>query len=204
MEKTDKAVVLPSDFGWSDIGSWKSLYDFLPKDKDNNVIDGDVIAKDTKNCFIMGRERLIATNYLENTVVVETPDSVFISDIDNSRDVKSIVAKLKEKGRKEYHEHKTLHYPWGVLTVLEEKDYCIVSRLIIYPDSMLEIKADVQTAKNLLVVEGSAKIKSNNHTDSFEKGESTIVSGKGTVEVSNPGSRPLYIVQVQIINPERY
>ena len=61
MEKTDRGVVLPSDFGWSDIGSWKSLYDFLPKDDDSNVIDGDVISNDSRGCFIMGRDRLSTT-----------------------------------------------------------------------------------------------------------------------------------------------
>ena len=64
MEKTDKSAVLPSDFGWSDIGSWKSLYDFMPKDANGNVIDGDVIPNRTQNCFIMGHERLIATDAL--------------------------------------------------------------------------------------------------------------------------------------------
>ncbi len=102
MEKTHRGAVLPSDFGWSDIGSWKSLYDFLPKDDNNNVIKGDVIAKKTRNCLIMGNERLITANCLENMVVVETSDSVFVSDMDNSRDVKSIVTELKEKKRKEY------------------------------------------------------------------------------------------------------
>ncbi|MBT8370162.1 MAG: mannose-1-phosphate guanylyltransferase, partial [Deltaproteobacteria bacterium] len=89
MEKTAKGVVLPSDFKWSDIGSWKSLYDFLPKDADRNVIDGDIIANNTQGSFIMGRDRLIATNHLKDMVVVETPDSIFVSDIDHSRDVKS-------------------------------------------------------------------------------------------------------------------
>ena len=200
MEKTDKGVVLPSDFGWSDIGSWKSLYDFLPKDENNNVIDGDVIAKDTKNCFIMGRERLIATNYLKNTVVVDTPDSVFISDINNSRDVKSIVAQLKEKGRKEYHEHKTLRHPWGILTLLEQRDDFTVSKLIIYPGSMLQIKVDLSTTKHLLVIKGQANIKSDKQTRFFEKGESILISDKEAVEVTNPETRPLYIIQVQMNN----
>ena len=81
MEKTRKGAVVPSDFGWSDIGSWKSLYDFLPKDADGNVIDGDVITNDTQNCFIMGYERLIATNSIDGKVIVETPDSVFVKSI---------------------------------------------------------------------------------------------------------------------------
>ena len=102
MEKTDKGAVLPSDFGWSDIGSFKSLYDFLPKDDKGNVMIGDVIAQKTKNCLVIGSKRLVAANHLENMVVVETSDSVFISAMESTQDVKAIVAELKEKKRKEY------------------------------------------------------------------------------------------------------
>ncbi|MGD8724311.1 MAG: mannose-1-phosphate guanylyltransferase, partial [Desulfobacterales bacterium] len=94
MEKTARGVVLPSDFGWSDIGSWKSLYDFLEKDADNNVIEGDVMVQNTRNSLILGHGRLIAANHLRDMVVVETADSVFVSDLENSRDVKSFVANL--------------------------------------------------------------------------------------------------------------
>ena len=197
MEKTEKGVVLPSDFGWSDIGSWKSLYDFLPKDENNNVIDGDVIAKDTKNCFIMGHERLIATNHIDNMVVVETPDSVFVSDIVNSRNVKSIVAQLKEKGRKEYHEHKTVHHPWGILTVLEEQDDYIVAKLIVYPGSTFQIKVDGSMFKHLIVIKGRAKIKSARQTLLLNKGESTVISKNDPAELENPGNEPLFIIQVR-------
>ena len=102
MERTDKGAILPSDFGWSDIGSWKALYDFLEKDADNNVIKGDVIAKKTRNCLIIGNERLVTANGLENMVVVETSDSVLISDMSNTQDVKTIVTEIKKKKRKEY------------------------------------------------------------------------------------------------------
>jgi mannose-1-phosphate guanylyltransferase len=197
MEKTEKGVVLPSDFGWSDIGSWKSLYDFLPKDENNNVIDGDVIAKDTKNCFIMGHERLIATNHLDNMVIIETPDSVFVSDIVNSKNVKSIVAQLKEKGRKEYHEHKTVHHLWGILTVLEEKDDYIVAKLIVYPGSTFQIKVDESMFKHLIIIKGRAKIKSTRQTMLLNKGESTVISENDTAELENPGNEPLFIIQIR-------
>src|SRR4030066_1562884 len=84
MEKTRRGVVIPSEFGWSDIGSWKSLYDFLPKDKDNNVIEGDVVSSDTKDCFIKGEGRLIVANCLRNIAVVETAGAGFVSDLDKS------------------------------------------------------------------------------------------------------------------------
>ncbi|MDL1967269.1 MAG: mannose-1-phosphate guanylyltransferase/mannose-6-phosphate isomerase [Deltaproteobacteria bacterium] len=198
MENTDKGVVLPSDFGWSDIGSWKSLYDFLPKDGDNNVIDGDIIAKDTKNCFIMSGERLIATNHLNRIVVVETPDSVFVSDLDNSRDVKSIVDKLKEKKRKEYRKHKTVQHSWGSLTVLEHEDDIKVERLVIYPDSNLQFKVKKPGLQHLIVVKGHVKITLNMETEWLTRGESKIFFGNESVKIDNPEKEPVCIIRVKV------
>ncbi len=196
MEKTTRGVVLPSDFGWSDIGSWKSLYDFLPKDADLNVIDGDVIANDTRGCFILGRDRLIAVNHLKDSVVVETPDSIFVSDIDHSRDVKSIVARLKEKGRKEYHQHRTIYYPWGSQTWLEQKNDFTVSKLMIYPGSTLQVDMDASAAIHLIVVQGAARVTADGQTRLLNQGMSTAIAEKGGVLVENAGDQPIYLIQV--------
>jgi mannose-1-phosphate guanylyltransferase/mannose-6-phosphate isomerase len=203
MEKTTRGVVLPSDFGWSDIGSWKSLYDFLPKDADLNVIDGDVIANDTRGCFILGRDRLIAVNHLKDAVVVETPDSIFVSDIDHSRDVKSIVARLKEKGRKEYHQHRTIHYPWGSRAWLEQKEGFIVARLMIYPASTLQTEMDAPAAMHLVVVKGAAKVTTDGQSLILNQGMSTVISDKGLVSVENTGDQPVYLIEVLIVPVKR-
>ena len=196
MEKTTRGVVLPSDFGWSDIGSWKSLYDFLPKDDDLNVIDGDVLANETRGCFILGRDRLIAVNHLEDSVVVETPDSIFVSDIDHSRDVKSIVARLKEKGRKEYHQHRTIHHPWGSQTWLEQKKDFTVSRLMIYPASTLQVDLDGSSAMHLIAVKGAAIVTVDGQALLLNQGMSTAITEQGGVSVENTGVEPVYLIQV--------
>ena len=196
MEKTEKGVILPSDFGWSDIGSWKSLYDFLPKDKNSNVIDGDVIAKDTKHCFIMGRERLIATNHLENIVIVETPDSVFVSDIDNSRDVKAIVSELKERGRKEYQKHKLVHHPWGSFTLLEEKNGTETARLVI--DSGSEFQARTEGITHFFVIKGKGTVLCDNQSRILKSGESTTFAEKLSVTIQNSADEPLHIIRIRI------
>lgn len=196
MEKTEKGVILPSDFGWSDIGSWKSLYDFLPKDRNRNVIDGDVISKDTKHCFIMGRERLIAANHIENLVIVETPDSVFVSDIDHSRDVKAIVSELKERGRKEYHKHKTVHYPWGSFTLLEEKNGAETARLVIDSGSAFQTQADALT--HLFVIRGSGIFTSEKQTRTLKSGDSMTVSEKLAMTIHNSGEEPLHIIRISL------
>ncbi len=198
MEKTDRGVVLPSNFGWSDIGSWKSLYDFLPKDDDLNVIDGDVITKGTRGCFIMGRDRLIATNHIANMVIVETPDSIFVSDIDRSRDVKSIVARLKEKGRKEYHQHRTLHFPWGSRTLLEQKGGYTVFRLQVYPSSTLQAEVAAGASMHLITVKGPARVDANGRTQSLNQGKALTVSAPGVVRIENNSEETIYLIQVQL------
>ena len=198
MEKTARGVVLPSDFGWSDIGSWKSLYDFLPKDDDLNVIDGDIITNDTQGCFILGRDRLIATNHLENMVVVETPDSIFVSDIDRSRDVKSIVARLKAKGRQEYHQHRSIHFPWGSRTLLEQKDGYTVFRLLVYPSSTLQAEVAAGACMHLIAVKGPARVDAIGKTQSLNQGQALTVSKPGVVRIENKSEEPIYLIQVQL------
>lgn len=189
MEKTKKGAVLPSDFGWSDIGSWKSLYDFLPKDASGNVIDGDVVVQNTQNCFIFGYERLIAANRLKDMVIVETPDAVFVSDIDNSRDVKNIVDTIKEEGREEHHHHRTVHHPWGSATLLEKSEHYQVSRLIVYPGLSFETSGAI----NLSVVSGAAAMPDGKL---LQKGMSLTLSE--TTIIRNEGSDPLYLIEVGI------
>jgi mannose-1-phosphate guanylyltransferase/mannose-6-phosphate isomerase len=171
--------------------------DLIPKDAGGNVIDGDVISEDTRNCFIMGYERLIATNGIRNMVVVETPDSVFVSDMETSRDVKNIVEKLKEKGRHEYQRHKTSYHPWGTLTVLEMKpDFSVVKRNI-YPGSTSEIISDGSLV-NLVVVKGVAKSIINGRSISFDKGQCVTPTGQQMVILENAGDEPLVVIGVQL------
>jgi len=198
MEKTEKGVVLPSDFGWSDIGSWKSLYDFLPKDENMNVIDGDVIALDTKNSFIMGHDRLIATNRLDNMVVVETPDSVFVSDINNSRDVKTIVTELKKKGRNEYHHHRTVYHPWGSIKLLEQKDDFQTDRIVLYSGTQFEDHVDGSMHRHLIVISGRVEISTAGETQILEREQTAVVAEKGALIFKNIGRETVTIIQVQV------
>lgn len=200
MEKTGKGVVLPSDFGWSDIGSWKSLYDFLKKDEDNNVVDGDVILQDTRNCLILGHDRLIATNRLRDMAVVETADSVFVSDLDRSRDVKSIVSKLKDQGRREFHQHCSVYHPWGIFKLLDHADSYTMAELTVYPRSSLELPANKNTAYHLFVVKGQATVSAGSGRKILNSRESITCSAKEQVRIDNTQKAELYLIQLELKN----
>ena len=200
MEKTDKCVVLPSDFGWSDIGSWKSLYDFLKKDANDNVIEGDVIAQDTRNCFILGHDRLIATNHLQDVVVVETPDSIFVSDLDHSRDVKSIVSGLKEKGREEYHQHRTVYHPWGISELLTRRKGYTAAELTVYPDASLQLLGDAASTQHVFVTSGQALVSIGSQKKALSSGESVTSQADEQMSIENMGKQKLNLIQVKLKN----
>jgi mannose-1-phosphate guanylyltransferase/mannose-6-phosphate isomerase len=200
MEKTDKGVVLPSDFGWSDIGSWKSLYELLPKDADHNVFDGDVIARYTRNSFVLSRQRLIAVNRLNRIVIVETPDSIFVSDMEHSREVKAIVAGLKEKGRQEYQRHRAMVHPWGIATLLEVTDSFQVTCLEIYPGSTYSThSAETEAAVSILsVAAGAASVGVEEDGHRLSRGESIKIAGGQQWLITNPGKKPLEMIRVDL------
>jgi mannose-1-phosphate guanylyltransferase/mannose-6-phosphate isomerase len=195
MEHTDKGVVLPSDFGWSDIGSWKSLYDFLLKDENRNVVDGDVITQCTHNCFIMGHDRLITANGIENLVIVDTPDSVFVSDLEDSREVKTIVNELKEKGRHEYQHHRTIHYAWGKMTALERKDDFWVDRMVIYPGQAFENALTDNCFCSFVSVNGQVVAKWHDQYKIMTKGETLMISYP-SVMLINRKDQPATLIRV--------
>lgn len=99
MEKADNVYVVLSDFGWSDLGTWKSLYEVSDKNHDLNVVDGHVLLYDTKNCIIKTpKERLVAINGLDGYIVAEYDNVLMICRKEDEQKVKAFVADAKERG----------------------------------------------------------------------------------------------------------
>ncbi len=102
MEQSDKVVVIPAEFGWSDVGSFDNLGVMYDSDDNGNIIQGNHIGIETKDCIVYAKNKLIATIELENIVVVETDDTVLVCKKDRVQDVKKIVEKLAEEGKEEF------------------------------------------------------------------------------------------------------
>jgi mannose-1-phosphate guanylyltransferase len=97
MEHTDRAVVVPIDVGWSDVGSWQSVWESSPHDSSDNVLVGDVAVIDVAGSYIHATSRLVAVAGMEDLVVVETEDAVLVLPRGNSQLVREIVAGLVER-----------------------------------------------------------------------------------------------------------
>jgi mannose-1-phosphate guanylyltransferase len=103
MEKTSRPVyVVPCDCGWSDVGSWFSLYEVRmgnKKDGLGNVTEGNTLLIDCKDSFLVSRgKRLLTALGLKNILVVDTDDAIMVADLERSQEVKKIIDILKESG----------------------------------------------------------------------------------------------------------
>lgn len=198
LEKQTPTSVIPLDISWSDIGSWDSVYEMLDKDADQNVKVGNVLSLDTKNCLILGGKRLISTIGLEDLLVVETEDAVFIGNKGESQRVKVLVDELKKRSSKETLYHLTTHRPWGSFTVLEEGERYKIKRIVVQPLQQLSLQLHYHRSEHWVVVKGTAKVTIGEKEELAHENESIYVPKSTIHRLENPGRVPLEIIEVQV------
>lgn len=99
MEHAQDVAVIPVDIGWSDVGSWGSLLDLLPKNEEGNILVGPTIGIDTYNTLVFGEKRLVATIGVQDLVIIDTEDALLICPREREQDVKDMVELLKKNKR---------------------------------------------------------------------------------------------------------
>jgi len=197
MEKTRDAVVLPLDAGWSDVGSWSSLFDALPADEEGNVLQGDVMVYDTHDCYVHSTSRLVAAVGMDDHIIVETKDAILVAPKERVQDVKELVAMIKKSGRSESALHREVFRPWGSYDSIDNGERFQVKRLSVKPGGVLSLQMHHHRAEHWIVVEGTARITCNDKTFLLSENESTYIPIGATHRIENPGKVPLHIVEVQ-------
>jgi len=197
MEKTKLGVVLPLNVDWSDVGSWKSIWEVSTKDKNGNVLIGDVITKDLNNCYVRSENRLIVGLGLENLLIVETNDAILISDKNNDQDVKQIVNQLIEENRAEGKTHRKVYRPWGHYTSVVEDSRWLVKRIEVNPQASLSLQMHHHRAEHWIVVKGKAKVEINDENFILEENHSVYIPLGSRHRLTNPGRIPLVLIEVQ-------
>ena len=198
MEKTTRAVVVPAELGWSDIGSWQALWQVLDKDAGGNVLQGDVWLDDSENCLVRAESRFVAVAGLRDTVVVETADSLLVASMAEAQKVKQVVNFLKEKKRKESQMHVTVGRYWGSYTVLEEQPRFQIKRITVKPRAKLSLQLHYHRYEHWVVVRGTAKVTNGDSSILLRENESTYIPAGQQHRLENPGSIDLEIIEVQI------
>ena len=197
MEKTDAAVVVPLDAGWSDVGSWSALHESASADPAGNVTRGDVIIEDSSGCYVYSSNRLVATVGLRDHVVIETKDAVLVAPRDRVQDVKKLVARLKADGRYEHSLHREVFRPWGSYDSIDAGERFQVKRLVVRPGGVLSLQLHHHRAEHWVVVSGTAQITRGEEVFLLEENQSTYIPVGVRHRIENPGRIPLNIIEVQ-------
>lgn len=197
MEKTKNGAVVPLDIEWDDLGSWNAFYNIGKKDSSNNVIKGDVIQKDSHNCYLHSTGRLISTIGLNDIAVVETKDSVLVAPLSRVQEVKNTVDELKRTGRSEANLHPLVYRPWGSYESLANGNRFQVKRIIVQPGAQLSLQLHYHRAEHWIIVEGTAEVQIGDKKELLSENESTYIPIGTVHRLRNPGKVPLIVIEVQ-------
>jgi mannose-1-phosphate guanylyltransferase/mannose-6-phosphate isomerase len=197
MENTDKAVVVPLDAGWSDVGSWSSLWKCAEQDPDSNVLQGDVMIDEVKNSYIHSGHRLVSVLGLDDIVVVETADAVMVASKESAQNVKEIVNRLVKAKRSEAEIHRLCYRPWGHYDCVDVGERFQVKRITVNPGASLSLQMHHYRAEHWVVVKGVAEVTCDDKVILLSENESTFIPMGSKHRLYNPGRVPLEIIEVQ-------
>ncbi|EIV8652514.1 mannose-1-phosphate guanylyltransferase/mannose-6-phosphate isomerase [Vibrio parahaemolyticus] len=197
MEKTSDAVVCPLDAGWSDVGSWSSLWEVSAQDECMNVVRGDVLIENSARCYINSTNRLVATVGVEDLVIVDTKDAVLVAHRDKVQDVKNIVSCLKADKRSEFQYHREVYRPWGMHDHIAEGKRYNVKKVIVKPGQKTAMQLHYHRAEHWVVVSGTAMVYRGEETHIVTENESIYIPVGIQHCFENPGKVPLEIIEVR-------
>ncbi|MGD0664295.1 MAG: mannose-1-phosphate guanylyltransferase/mannose-6-phosphate isomerase [Rhabdochlamydiaceae bacterium] len=198
MERSKNIVVVPLPLTWTDLGSWDSVFDALEKDSNHNVKVGNVHSIDTTNSLIYGGKRLISTIGLDDVIIVETDDALFLGKKGESQKVKELVEELKKQKSIEIKEHSTMQRPWGQYSILETGPRFKVKSIIVHPGQKLSLQMHYHRSEHWIVVSGTAKVTIGTEEKLLHENESLYISKSTVHRLENPGKVMLEMIEVQV------
>lgn len=197
MEKTNQAVVIPLDAGWSDVGSWQSLWEVLDKDSSGNAVRGEVLSIDSRNCLISAEKSLIAALGVEDLVIVESDDAILVTCRDRAQEVKTVVAQLEKQNGSRHRVHRKVYRPWGNYDAIDGGERFQVKRVMVKPGEKLSLQKHHHRAEHWVVVSGTALVTCGDNQLLLTENQSTYIPLGVVHRLENPGKIELHIIEVQ-------
>lgn len=189
--------MLAMDAGWSDLGAWDAIWRSSEKDGSQNATHGDVIVESSANTLVYASHRLVTAVGLDNIVIVETPDAVLVANKERSQGVKAIVEALNVCSRTETKLHRRVHRPWGWYDSIDSGSRFQVKRILVKPKATLSLQKHYHRAEHWIVVSGTAEVTCEDRVFQLNENQSTYIPVGHVHRLSNPGTIPLEIIEVQ-------
>jgi mannose-1-phosphate guanylyltransferase/mannose-6-phosphate isomerase len=199
MERTKLAAVLPTDLGWSDVGSWSTIWEVLDHDDAGNATDGPVVTLDTHNSLVRSEESVLtAVVGLDDVIVVSTADAVLVGARSKAEQVKGLVEHLQAQNHRAATEHRRIYRPWGYYQDVDLAARYRVKRIVVKPGNKLSLQKHFHRSEHWVVVKGTAEVSVGNDVRSVHENESIYIPIGSVHRLANPGKIPLELIEVQV------
>ena len=198
MEKSKLVKVVPADIGWSDLGSFDSLYDILPKDQNGNTVAENVIHIGSQNNLVIGGKRLISTIDVSDLMIVDTTDAIVIAKKGSTQKVKDLVGEVKKISPEMTNIHSTAHRPWGTFTLLENQADYRVNQLRVRPGGKLSLQFHHQRSEHWIVLKGEATVTIDEKVFTVKQNESTYIPKECHHQLENLRNEELIMIEAQV------
>ncbi|MBS3778317.1 MAG: cupin domain-containing protein, partial [Candidatus Thermoplasmatota archaeon] len=198
---TDNLVMIPLKVHWNDIDDFSDLYYELPKDTKRNVsIFGELLSAESENNLVIAnKHKLISLINLNDMIVVDTDDVLFIAPRKESKHVKEIVKYLKEKKDERIINGLTVYRPWGLYRILEATEKRVIKKIRVFPKNAISLQLHHHRSEHWVVVNGTAKVYVNGKETIVKQGESTFIKPEQKHRLTNHSETdPLEIIEVQL------
>ena len=197
MEKSKEVAVIPSNFGWSDIGSWTAMRNLVAPDSENNRASGEAIFVKTENTFVHSESRLVATVGVNDLMIIDTMDALLVVNSAYNQEVKTVVNLLKQKNHDAYKLHQTVSRPWGTYTVLEQAPGFKIKRIEVRPGGRLSLQSHQHRSEHWVVVRGEAHIVNGDSEIIVLPNQSTYIPAGHKHRLENHTEDDLVMIEVQ-------
>jgi mannose-1-phosphate guanylyltransferase / mannose-6-phosphate isomerase len=197
MEHTKKAAVMPVAYGWSDVGSWQSVWELSERDRDGNAAQGSAIFLNSQNSYVTTDKQFVALYGLENVVVVSTDDAILVARRENGEGLRDVVAKVKGVAPTLIEDHLKVHRPWGSYQSVDRGQRFQVKRIVVKPGGRLSLQMHHHRAEHWIVVRGTANVTIGDTIKCVHENESVYVPSGARHRLENPGKIDLELIEVQ-------
>jgi mannose-1-phosphate guanylyltransferase/mannose-6-phosphate isomerase len=196
MEKTDEKFIRPTEMGWSDVGTWKAVWEKASKDDHGNALSGETALQDSRNCLIRNDGlALIAGLGLESMAVIAQSDAIFIAPLDRASGVKTLIDELGDVDLIKSPPRVTR--PWGSSETIGDGVGFQIKLIVILPGEQLSAPMHSDRSEHWIVVRGTAQVTVDDQIRLLQENQSTFIPVGAKYQLANPGTVPLQVVEVK-------
>ena len=198
MEYTKKALMVPLNTRWSDIGSWNALREASQKNEDSNAIKGNVVTYNSKNSIIYSsNNKMIATNGIKDLIIIDTKDALLVSSTNNETNIKPLIKKIKKNNPEKIDVFLDENRPWGSFESITKEPGYQVKKITVKPKGQLSLQTHQHRSEHWVVVSGKGEVVKGKDNFTLCTNESIYIPQGELHSLKNNGKEDLIIIEVQ-------